>query len=107
ATRLARDWRVTLVVKGACTAIASADRTWIHARPNPALATGGTGDVLTGIAGGLLARGLHPQDAARLGVWLHGSAGAVASQGCAAGGLMASDLVPEIPAALAGVLAEG
>jgi NAD(P)H-hydrate epimerase len=104
ASRLAQEWRVTLVAKGAITAIGSAQGTWVHARPNPALATGGTGDVLTGIIGGLLARGLEPAASARLGVWAHGSAGSIAATGRAAGGLVASDLLPHVPAAIAETL---
>jgi NAD(P)H-hydrate epimerase len=42
---------------------------------NPGMATGGTGDVLAGLIGGLLAQGLAAYDAARLGVWLHATAG--------------------------------
>jgi ADP-dependent NAD(P)H-hydrate dehydratase / NAD(P)H-hydrate epimerase len=104
AGRLAQRWGVTLVVKGPCTAIGSADRVDVHARPNPALASGGTGDVLTGITGGLLARGVPPAEAARLAVWVHGETGAAAARGKLAGGLMASDLLDEIPGALAQVI---
>jgi len=100
ASRLSNEWRVCLVIKGPCTAIGTAGETWIHARPNPALATGGTGDVLTGITGGLLTRGLQTKDAARLAVWVHGEAGAALAKERAAGGLMASELLPQIPAAL-------
>jgi NAD(P)H-hydrate epimerase len=104
AEQLAREWGVTLIAKGAITAIGSAQGTWVHARPNPALATGGTGDVLTGIVGGLLARGLEPAAAARLGVWVHGTAGSLAATGVPAGGLAASDLLPCVPAAMAQTL---
>lgn len=104
APRLSKEWGVSLVAKGAITAIGSINGCWVHAAPNPALASGGTGDVLTGLIGALLARGLAPDAAARLGVWVHGRAGARASMGRAAGGLLASDLLPEIPAALAATL---
>ncbi len=101
---LAQRWGVTLLLKGPFTAIASGDKLWIHAGPNPALATAGTGDVLTGIIAGLLARGLTPSAAARLGVWIHGQAGAVMATKRPAGGLMASELLDEIPAGLAAAL---
>ncbi|MPZ14486.1 MAG: NAD(P)H-hydrate dehydratase [Chloroflexi bacterium] len=104
---LARAWGVTLVLKGAFTAIGSDDRAWVHAKPNPALATAGTGDVLTGIVGGLLARGMQPAEAARLAVWVHGTAGDLAGRGRPAGGLAASDLLAEIPLALAEALPKG
>jgi hypothetical protein len=59
---------------------------------NPALATGGTGDVLAGAIGALLAQGLSPFAAARLGVYLHGSAGDGARERYGDAGLLASDL---------------
>ena len=99
--RLTASWPATLVLKGPFTAIGHDGRTWVHALPNPGLATGGTGDVLTGIIGGLLARGLSPERAAQLGVWVHGRAGALATSGRSAGGTMASDLIDSIPTALA------
>ncbi len=104
ARTLAERWGVTLLMKGPFTTIASGDQVWIHARPNPALATAGTGDVLTGIIAGLLARGLPPSAAARLGTWVHGQAGARIAADRPAGGLMASELLTEIPLALAAAL---
>jgi hypothetical protein len=62
----------------------------------PALASGGTGDVLAGTIGSLLAQGLAPFDAARLGVHLHGSAGEAVRQRVGDAGLLASDLPLEI-----------
>jgi NAD(P)H-hydrate epimerase len=99
--KLSAQWPVTLVLKGPFTAIGSDGCAWVHPRPNPSLATAGTGDVLTGVIAGLLARGLGPREAATLGVWAHGEAAARPSKGRPAGGLMASDLLPEIPYALA------
>jgi NAD(P)H-hydrate epimerase len=101
ARALAQAWKVALVLKGPFTAIGAGGHVWVHAGPNPALATAGTGDVLTGLIGGLLAQGMSPADAARLGVWAHGRAGALAAAGHGAGGLMASDLLDEIPRTLA------
>ena len=59
---------------------------------NPALATGGTGDVLAGAIGALLAQALPPFDAARLGVYLHGLAGDAVRERFGDAGLLASDL---------------
>jgi ADP-dependent NAD(P)H-hydrate dehydratase / NAD(P)H-hydrate epimerase len=98
---LAADWKVTLVGKGAFTAVGTQRTVWVQPRPNPALATAGTGDVLTGIIGGLLARGLAAEDAARLGVWVHAQAGLVAGEDKREGGMMASELLDEIPYSLA------
>jgi ADP-dependent NAD(P)H-hydrate dehydratase / NAD(P)H-hydrate epimerase len=68
--------------------------------PNPALATAGTGDVLAGTIAGLLAQGMAPFDAASLGVYLHGRAGLAASGWAGDAGLLASDLLPELPMAI-------
>src|SRR4029077_14291117 len=63
---------------------------------NPALASGGTGDVLSGTIGSLLAQGLAPFAAARLGVYLHGLAGEAVRLRLGDAGLLASDLPDEI-----------
>src|SRR5450759_1266248 len=76
ARHAARTWGHVVVLKGAHTVIAAPDGSAAVATfENPALATGGTGDVLAGTIGGLLAQGLAPYSAARLGVHLHGMAG--------------------------------
>lgn len=75
AQALARMFRVTCVLKGAGTVIAQHDgRYFINTSGNPALATAGTGDVLTGAIAGLIAQGLASIDAAKLGVYAHGDA---------------------------------
>ena len=76
ARNAATTWGSVVVLKGARTIIAAPDGSAAIAPfENPALATGGTGDVLAGAIGSLLAQGLAPFDAARLGVYLHGLAG--------------------------------
>ena len=100
-------WGQVVVLKGARTVIAEPDGT-IAVAPfeNPALASGGTGDVLAGTIGALLAQGLTPADAARLGVYLHGMAGEAVRDRIGDAGLLAGDLPDAIPAArkrLAGV----
>ena len=104
ARQKAREWQVTLVLKGACTIIAQGSGAEVHTRinwkANPALATAGTGDVLAGTIVGLLAQGLTPFDAASAGVYLHANAGERVSEKSGAAGLLASDLLPEIPRAL-------
>ncbi|MDA1035764.1 MAG: NAD(P)H-hydrate dehydratase [Chloroflexi bacterium] len=93
------QWGQVVVLKGAHTVIAAPDgRTSVSPFSNPALSTAGTGDVLSGIIGGLLAQRLGPYDAARLGVYLHGKAGERVSAWTGPSGLLASDLLPEIPA---------
>ncbi len=104
ARQKAREWQVTLVLKGACTIVAHEDagsvRTRINWKANPAMATAGTGDVLAGMIAGLLAQGVAPFDAASAAVYLHASAGERVSQHIGAAGLLASDLLPEIPRTL-------
>ncbi|MCY3957581.1 MAG: NAD(P)H-hydrate dehydratase [Chloroflexi bacterium] len=76
---LAAQTGATIVAKGSPTFVCSADRVWILARPNPALAAAGSGDVLAGAIASLLAQGLTPTASARLGVWIHSRAARIAS----------------------------
>ncbi len=89
----AAAWNSVVVLKGARTIIAAPDgAAAIAPFENPALASGGTGDVLAGAIGSLLAQGLTPFDAARLGVYLHGLAGDAVRERLGDAGLLASDL---------------
>ncbi|MDA0797487.1 MAG: NAD(P)H-hydrate dehydratase [Chloroflexi bacterium] len=98
AQRAAVEWGQVVVLKGAHTVIASPDgRTAISPFANPALASAGTGDVLAGIIGALLAQGLAPYDAARLGVHVHAAAAENVSSWVGSSGLLASDLHAQIP----------
>jgi len=96
----ATSWHQVVVLKGARTVIAEPDGT-VSVAPfeNPALATGGTGDVLAGVIGALLAQGLKPAEGARLGVYLHGLAGEAVRDRLGDAGLLAGDLPDAIPAA--------
>jgi NAD(P)H-hydrate epimerase len=95
ATReIARSLGVTLVHKGAPTLVASAGgEVWVNYHGNSALATAGTGDVLTGLIGGLMAQGAPPVDAACAGCFLHGRAGEVAARIRGIRGVIAGDLL--------------
>ncbi len=96
----AREWNQIVVLKGACTIIAAPDgRARINWRGNPALASAGTGDVLAGAIGGLLAQGMEPYEAATAGVFLHSRAGAIVCETLGDAGLLASDLLPLLPVA--------
>ena len=91
-------WGQVVVLKGAHTVVAAPDGTVVMAEAaNPALGTGGTGDVLAGTIGSLLAQGCSPWDAARLGVHLHATAGAHVRERLGDAGLLASDLLVELP----------
>ncbi|MEA2653853.1 MAG: ADP-dependent NAD(P)H-hydrate dehydratase / NAD(P)H-hydrate epimerase [Chloroflexota bacterium] len=96
----AKLWRSVVVLKGARTVIAAPDGSAAVAPfENPALATGGTGDVLAGTIGALLAQGLAPYIAAQLGVYLHGLAGEMARDRFGDAGVLASDLPDGLAAA--------
>ena len=99
--KAAREWGAVLLLKGASTIVASPDsRVYINTTGNPGMATGGAGDVLTGIIAGLIAQGLNPFDAAGAGAYLHGLAGdlAVRQKGCR--GLVAGDILDFLPDAI-------
>ena len=89
-----------VVLKGAGTIVAAPDERWsINASGSPLLGVGGTGDVLAGLVGSLLAQGVPAYDAARLGVFLHGRAGDRLALHLGDAGLLASELADELPAA--------
>jgi ADP-dependent NAD(P)H-hydrate dehydratase / NAD(P)H-hydrate epimerase len=97
AQNLAYQFKVICVLKGAGTICADADGHWfINTTGNPGLASGGTGDVLSGIIGSLVAQGLNVLDAARLGVYVHGAAAdALVAMNIGPVGLTASEVAQE------------
>jgi ADP-dependent NAD(P)H-hydrate dehydratase / NAD(P)H-hydrate epimerase len=103
ARNFAREHELIVVLKGHRTLIAAPDGTvWVNPTGNPGMATGGTGDVLTGMVAGLIAQ--HPQhalEATALAVYLHGLAGDLASQSVGESSLVATDLVRFLPEAFA------
>lgn len=90
---LAGRYRVILVLKGAYTQITDGVDVYFNATGNPGMATGGSGDVLTGIIVSLLGQGYDPLSAARLGVYLHGLSGDIASRQTSQWGLTATDII--------------
>jgi NAD(P)H-hydrate epimerase len=88
-----RTYQVHVVLKGGPTAVGAPDgQVSFNSSGNPGMATGGSGDVLTGLITALLAQKYHPGDAARLGVYLHGLAGDLAAEALGYEALTASDL---------------
>ena len=69
---------------------------WFNSTGNPFMAKAGSGDVLTGLLAGLMARGYTPQDAARIGVYHHGLAGDMAAAGISGESFCSNDLIPLI-----------
>ncbi len=96
---LARRTGMTVLLKGKEDIVSDGERTKFNGTGNPAMTVGGTGDVLAGIAGALLARGLAPFDAARLAAFISGSAGDIAFS-AKSYGLTATDVVESIPSVL-------
>ncbi len=102
AARFARQWRQVVVLKGAHTVVAAPDGpVTVDLHANPALATGGTGDVLAGLIAGLRAQGISSFEAAVTAVFLQGEAAAMLSEELADAGLLASDLLPVLPRVMA------
>ncbi|MFQ5505954.1 MAG: NAD(P)H-hydrate dehydratase [Planctomycetota bacterium] len=99
ASELAERSGATIVLKGAGTRIQAGKDSFVKETGNPGMATGGSGDVLTGILTGLLAQGMTPLDAARLAVAAHGLAGDLAAKSGSQAGLIAGDLVRKLPEA--------
>ena len=97
AQNLAYQFGVICVLKGAGTICADAEGNWfINTTGNPGLATGGTGDVLSGIIGALIAQGLSGIEAAKLGVYVHGAAAdKLVADGIGPVGLTASEVAQE------------
>lgn len=104
AKEFACKWNVITVLKGFRTVVALPDGTvYINPTGNPGMATAGTGDVLTGIIAGLIAQGKEPAYAACAGVYLHGLAGDRVATRIGEHGLIAGDLIEEIPHAILAV----
>ena len=103
ARSFAREHELIVVLKGHRTLIAAPDGTvWVNPTGNPGMATGGTGDILTGMVAGLIAQ--HPEhalEATALAVYLHGLAGDLASESVGENSLVATDLVRFLPRAFA------
>ena len=100
AARFAADHGVVLLLKGHGTIVTDGRRMYRNPTGNPGMATGGCGDVLTGLIAALLAQGLEPFAAAQLGAWWHGCAGDLARDEQGEVCLIASDLLDYLPAAL-------
>ena len=98
ARRAAKEWGAVVVLKGAHTVVAHPDgRLSEDPHEVPALASGGTGDVLAGVIGALMAQGSDPFGAAVTGVYVHAAAGRSLAQRFGDSGVVASDLLLEIP----------
>ena len=96
-----KHYSIIIVLKGAYTAVGLPDGTIsFNTSGNPAMATAGSGDVLTGIITALLAQKLTPKNAARYGVYIHGAAGDIAAKEIGNCGITAQDIIKYIPFAV-------
>ena len=97
---LAKDLKAVILLKGANSSIASPEgNVYFNSTGNPGMATGGSGDVLTGILTGILAQGYSPLETAMFGTYLHGLSGDCAAMEMGMDSLIASDLVDYLPTA--------
>jgi hydroxyethylthiazole kinase-like uncharacterized protein yjeF len=97
AKRFARKHRCVLALKGRGTIVTDGKQACVNETGNPGMATGGMGDVLTGLIAGLLCQGLQPFDAVRLGVFVHGLAGDLAAREMGELALIAEDVLGRVP----------
>ena len=105
ARRAARELGAVVLLKGSTTVVAHPDgQVRVNPTGTPALGTAGSGDVLAGLCGALLAGGLDPFDAGSVGAWLHGLAGRLAADGGAP--VSAYDVVDHLPAAFRAVTSD-
>lgn len=100
ATRFAAEHGLVLVLKGHGTLVSDGRRLYRNRTGNPGMATGGSGDVLTGLIAALMGQGLEAFAAAQLGVYLHGFAGDLAREDLGEVALIATDLLQYLPHAL-------
>jgi ADP-dependent NAD(P)H-hydrate dehydratase / NAD(P)H-hydrate epimerase len=100
--------RVYIVLKGARSVIATPDgRVFVNPTGNPGMASGGTGDVLTGVLGACLARGMEPAAAMCASVYMHGSAGDIAAERVGEESLVARDVIAALPEAFKRLRGDG
>lgn len=98
---LADDYGVTVVLKGMNTVVsAPGKRVYINRTGNPGMASGGVGDVLTGVIASLIGQGFSPFEAAKKGVYLHGAAGDIAAKEKGEASLTASAMLKKLPEAI-------
>jgi NAD(P)H-hydrate epimerase len=88
-----------VVLKGYETVVAAGENSYVNSTGNPGMATGGSGDVLTGVIAALIGQGLSPYDAACVGVYLHGLAGDFAADRVGQTSLIATDIIDALPEA--------
>ena len=100
AEEFAKKYRLIVVLKGYKTVVTDGKSTYINLTGNPGMATAGSGDVLSGIIGGLMVQGFSLWKSATMGVYLHGYAGDLAAKCYGEYSLTAGDIVEFLPMAI-------
>jgi ADP-dependent NAD(P)H-hydrate dehydratase / NAD(P)H-hydrate epimerase len=106
ARQAAEEHSCCVLLKGSDTLVVEGERAAVNSTGNVALATAGTGDVLSGVIGALLSRGMDPYEASRAGAWAHGRAAELwlEKTGWPAESMVATDLVDHLPPAFGEIL---
>jgi NAD(P)H-hydrate epimerase len=106
ARKAAEEHGCCVLLKGSDTLVVEGNSVAVNSTGNVALATAGTGDILSGVIGALLSRGMDAYEAARAGAWAHGRAAELwlEETGWPAESLIATDLLPHLPSALGELL---
>ncbi len=99
AIEIQEAFKTTVVMKGANTLVVTDNKVYVNDTGNPGMATGGSGDVLTGIIAALAAQGYSAYDAAKIGVYIHGLAGDICAEQIGQIGMTAMDIVDKVPMA--------
>jgi NAD(P)H-hydrate epimerase len=99
AVSFARKFGCVLMLKGSGTLVTDGGRLYRNSTGNPGMATGGSGDVLTGVVAALVGQGMNAFDAAVLGAWIHGRAGDLGAAKLGMTALTATDVIESLPAA--------
>lgn len=92
AKSFSKEYKVILVIKGAHTITVAGDTLYVNNTGNPGMATAGSGDSLSGVIAGMISQGYDPEDAAVIGVYIHGRAGDIAAEELGYQGLIAGDI---------------
>jgi ADP-dependent NAD(P)H-hydrate dehydratase len=100
AVEFARQYNLVLLLKGHRTVVTDGERVYLNETGNPGMATGGSGDVLTGLIAAVIAQKMPAFEAACFGAWVHGRAGDIAAERVGQTSLIATDLLDQLPRAI-------
>ena len=96
ARKFAKDNKVILVLKGANTVVTDGEKVFVNTSGNPGMAMGGSGDMLSGMIGAMIAQGIEPFEAAKAAVYLHGLCGDRCAASISQRGMLVSDMTEQL-----------